>query len=277
MNKKIENVFDYLDYRLLLNDDFLERSNCNHSYSLRAYSRDLDVSPGFLSDVLRGNKALSPIKGRDVFAKIGLADHELLYAEKLVVVKNADNEVQKNEAEIFIQRHYNKNKFISDSKRDLYIKSLEHFIIYGIVRKTEKFEDVVSIAKQLGITKDQVDEILAEYKSEGYVVDSEGRLSALDEKILIRDHQRLVPMTIQFSNLIGNLIQSLGGMRVDDRTVHGLIVGLDQPSLDLAVEAHKHFIQTLHRLSQKNEKVEHFLFFSDMFLALPMKLGQKLN
>lgn len=69
MIKKIHNPFDYVDYRLLLSDDFLARTSGNHGYSLRAYARDVDLSPSFVSDILRGRRELSPQKSEDVFEK----------------------------------------------------------------------------------------------------------------------------------------------------------------------------------------------------------------
>lgn len=98
MVKKISNVFNFLNYRVLLNEDFLTRTMANHSYSLRAYSRDLSVSPGFLSDILKGKKDLSPSKGREVFRRLGFENAELDYIENLILFASSDNENVRQEA-----------------------------------------------------------------------------------------------------------------------------------------------------------------------------------
>jgi hypothetical protein len=271
MNKKIENVYDFLDYRILLNADFLERSNSNHSYSLRAYSRDLDVSPGFLSDVLRGKKALSVAKGREVFRKIGLLEDEIIYVESLITLKSSDDENLRADAQKFIQQRYNKAKFVPNSTRDLYIKTLAHFMVYGLIRKIDRLETVIRMAAKLGIESNEVVGIFEEFKQEGYVRETDGLLVAVDEKIVIREHARIVPIMTDFATHLGRLIEANGGMIAPDQTAHSFIIGLDQTSFEMAVEAQKHFIQTLHRLSQKNEKADRFLFYAELFLKIEVQ------
>lgn len=62
----------------------MSRSAANHNYSLRAYARDLGVSPGFLSDILRGKKHLSQENAKSIFTTLGFSDVEIEYVEKLV-------------------------------------------------------------------------------------------------------------------------------------------------------------------------------------------------
>lgn len=49
-----------MNYRLLLNEEFANRKRKNPSYSLRAFSAGLSVSPSYLSRILSGDRDLSP-------------------------------------------------------------------------------------------------------------------------------------------------------------------------------------------------------------------------
>ncbi len=267
MNKKIENVYNYTDYRVLLNDDFLGRTNSNHSYSLRAYSRDLELSPGFVSDVLRGNKLLSPAKGREVFSKLGFVDNELTYAEKLVQFKSADDNAAKVEAYQYIQQHYNREKFKVDNERDLYIRTPEHLLVYGLVRREKSLNRVLRFTEQLDIPNAQVMFIISEFKMNGYIEETDGVLSVVKETI-INKHEDMLPTVQAISSILFSAMQKKGGVRIPDRVCQSLIIGLDKASLEVASEAQKHFVKTLHRLSQQNSTPENFLFYADLFLVL---------
>lgn len=267
LNKKIESAYNYLDYRILLNDDFLARTSSNHSYSLRAYSRDLDLSAGFVSDVLRGNKLLSPATGRDVFSKLGFLGDELDYAEKLVQYKSSEEKVAKIAAYEYIQQHYNRDTFTEDNERDLYIRTPEHLLVYGLIRREDKLERVLRFTQQLGIDPAQVLRIISDFEMHGYVREENGTISILKETI-IRKHDDMIPVVQSISSRIFKAMQAQGGVQVPDRVCQSLILGLDSASLEIAGAAQKHFIQTLHRLTQQNTRPDHFLFYSDLFLVL---------
>lgn len=59
------------DISKLLNEEFKKRKASNRSYSLRAFSRDLKVSSGFLSEVLSGKKRVSVDKAMALSRTLG--------------------------------------------------------------------------------------------------------------------------------------------------------------------------------------------------------------
>ena len=50
------NFTDYKDYRLFLKDELEKRIHGNSRYSLRAFARDLNITPQALSAVLKYKK-----------------------------------------------------------------------------------------------------------------------------------------------------------------------------------------------------------------------------
>lgn len=54
------------DYRSQLNDELKRRRLVNSRYSLRSFARDLNLNPGFLSSILRGQANLSPMKAAEI-------------------------------------------------------------------------------------------------------------------------------------------------------------------------------------------------------------------
>jgi uncharacterized protein (TIGR02147 family) len=64
------------DYRQLLQQELMKRLARNPQYSLRAFARDLDLSPGFLSGLLGHRKGLSELRAAAIAAKLSLTDEE---------------------------------------------------------------------------------------------------------------------------------------------------------------------------------------------------------
>lgn len=59
-----------MDYREILSDCFRRRCKANPRYSLRAFARDLSLSPSRLSEVIAGKGELSRDKGEIIVAKM---------------------------------------------------------------------------------------------------------------------------------------------------------------------------------------------------------------
>ncbi len=63
---------DNADYRQRLKLELEQRLSLNPRYSLRAFARDLGISPSRLSHVLKGKFGLSESAGEGIAAKLGL-------------------------------------------------------------------------------------------------------------------------------------------------------------------------------------------------------------
>jgi hypothetical protein len=247
----------------------------NHNYSLRAYSRDLELSPGFLSDVLRASKNLSPHKGREIFSKLGLFSDELDYIEQLIILKSSEDHAQREEANTYIQLHYNKTTYKNDESKVLIMQSAEHFLIYGITRCVFDISHILDFAQKLGITKKRVFEILNAFQKEGYIQETEGLFKVVNKDIFIRDHNQIISLVSELSVILGQLILNGGGIFVPERLAHCLVLGLDHQSFELVSEAHKHYIKNLHRISEKSKSVDRFVFITDLFLMIEQVMPSK--
>lgn len=80
-------IFDQLDYRNILRLSFGKRQQRNARYSLRAFARDLNLSPSRLSEVINGGHKLSTATAQDVAKRLGLSDSEQSYFSDLVAAE----------------------------------------------------------------------------------------------------------------------------------------------------------------------------------------------
>lgn len=265
--RKIENIYTYMDYRVLLNDDFMARSHAKPNYSLRAYSRDLGLSVGFLSDILRGHKDLSATKAKSVFEKLGFQADELKYSEKMIDIRGSDA-YKKAEALDYIESHYVRPNFHEDPTQDLFLASGEHFIIYGFARRLSDVTKLIQLAERVNISEARTREILAQFQKASYIsISEDNQISMKDNQVVIQNHDLVFPRIMQFGAQVANLIDTNGQQKVPEQVAHALILGLDQDSFDLAVEAQKHFIKGLTRISDQSRSVDRFVLLSDYFFT----------
>ncbi len=110
-----------MTYRQAIQTVFDHRMRLNPQYSLRAFARDLGLSPGFLSQVLKEQRGLTAKKATEVFNRLGLAANEKkLYllevqkgqhrsvAKKAIVQKKIDSAIQQNNAHTLAQEEFQK-------------------------------------------------------------------------------------------------------------------------------------------------------------------------
>lgn len=107
------------DYRQILKEKLSDRCNKNPQYSLRAFARDLGISPQRLSHILNGNHGLSVKAAEEISKNLGMNQEETTLFCVLVQKKHARSKIVRTEAD-------DKLKDIKATYQDL---SLDHFRI----------------------------------------------------------------------------------------------------------------------------------------------------
>jgi uncharacterized protein (TIGR02147 family) len=82
-----------MDYRQLLHKKYYERKQRNHSYSIRAFARDLSMSPAHLSEILAAKANLSIASAKTVSRKMYRTPTEAQYFCDLVAIESSDDQM----------------------------------------------------------------------------------------------------------------------------------------------------------------------------------------
>lgn len=93
------------DYREILRDELTNRCKMNPRYSLRAFARDLELSPSRLSEILSGKQGLSRIAATRVATKLGYSNAECDVFCDLVDSVHARSQAGKDVAREKIERY----------------------------------------------------------------------------------------------------------------------------------------------------------------------------
>lgn len=96
-----------------LKNEFIDRQKKNQNYSLRAFSRDLDLSPSFLSDVMNGKKKISIDNALEVSRSLGWS-----WRESQLFLQTAQFDSAKSKrAKLFQKKKFRKqNRFMDRLK-----------------------------------------------------------------------------------------------------------------------------------------------------------------
>ncbi len=143
----------YQEYRMFLRDTFDRRRTNNKSYSLRAYARDLDLSPPQLSCVLRGKKGLSFASAKRVATNLGLCKTDQERFQLLVEKEDARSADKRTTALHQIRKGADTGKFL-ELKLDTYrlVSDWYHYSILELTAIPRVSITPVSVAHMLGLT-----------------------------------------------------------------------------------------------------------------------------
>src|SRR5690242_10123333 len=106
-------VLQYSDYRSFLKDELERRMGINAGYSLRAFARDLKMSPQNLSSLLKGKKGISAEAAATMADRLEMNPQEASYFLDLVSLAHARNPQARKIAEFRVQQHRTSQKAYS--------------------------------------------------------------------------------------------------------------------------------------------------------------------
>lgn len=139
------------DYRVWLMDQFAQKKTRNPSYSLRAFARDLGISPTCLSEVPAKKRDLSKRNVLRISDRMALSPKQTNSLLSQAGLK-ADKQLEKEE---FFQLSEDMFKVISD---------WYYFAITDLCKLKEQSADPNAIAKRLGISKLEAKNAIARLK-----------------------------------------------------------------------------------------------------------------
>lgn len=271
MKRQIKSVFQYTDYRVLVLDDFTLRSTRNQKYSLRAYARDLELSPGYLSSILRGKKHFKHVNCRDVFSRLGFnSSEELQYLENLVVYQTSADVLIKEEAFRFMKSNYESlglTKRPKNLERDGLLASLAHYLLFMITQRETDLAKVKSWLALFEIGEKDFQLALSDLVAEKFLALKENEIVVLEKNLAINHSDKILAFATMLQSYMATLLKKDGGIAFPERSTHTLIMGFDEESYAQAIEVYKHFLHQIYRISQNSKSFDRITIFSDMMLT----------
>ena len=147
------------DPREVLRENLSERTAMNPSYSLRAFARDLQVSPQQLSNVINGKKGLSEAMTMSIGSRLGLSPHELKLFVESSRAKFSRNKTVRMIAQAKLEQITNQADSTTYLEIDLFkiISNWYHFALVELIKISKKPKNPIALySKRLGISENEV-------------------------------------------------------------------------------------------------------------------------
>ncbi|MBT3984230.1 MAG: TIGR02147 family protein [Bacteriovoracaceae bacterium] len=136
------------EIRKILSDHLQDLKSKNPYFSLRAFAKRLDVSPGTLSLILAGKRKVSKKLGSKIVEKLCLSPEAESHISELFVLDKLHKNSQRVEA-------LPRNQFLDMDKFEI-ISGWEHLAITQLIDTDDFVSDCDWISSRLGISKKRV-------------------------------------------------------------------------------------------------------------------------
>lgn len=146
-------------YSDIMRDELQSRVLKNENYSLRAFARDLDLTSGNLSDIIKRKVGLSYEKASKISSKLNLTNEDQLLFLKLVEATTAPSGIERAAALSEVLNYDSSYVTLND---DYYRVLTEwyYFALVELVRVIDFKNDDEWIANRLGIPKKLVRKVI---------------------------------------------------------------------------------------------------------------------
>lgn len=147
-------VLDYSDYKEFLLDEFQSRLSLNKRYSMRSFSKDLELRPAALSDIMNGRYGLSSAMAQSIATNLGLKGQEAHYFVSLVDLKHGRSAAIRNAAEKKLREygHRAENSQALDEEKLALIRHWYYPAIIELTHIVKHLVDANVVSKRLGIS-----------------------------------------------------------------------------------------------------------------------------
>jgi uncharacterized protein (TIGR02147 family) len=140
----------------ILHEALQNRKMVNPSYSLRAFARDLGVTPAQLSHVLSGKRGLGTATAKKVIRKLGLSDHETHLFLLSLKAQFAQSKKEKMKAQEALQALKQESGQTRSLQLDLFktIAQWHHLTLLELIKISGKQSDPIKyFSKKLKLSE----------------------------------------------------------------------------------------------------------------------------
>lgn len=173
----------FKDYREILKEELAVRCQINPRYSLRAFARDMELAPSRLSEVLNGKQGLSRPVATRIAMKLGYSGDETDFFCDLVESIHARKESSRSEAMEKLKKQFDENELlILNNDTFNLISDWYHLAILELTSLVDFQSEPKWIAKELGISENEVTLALDRLERFGFISRDDGKIVTIEHR-----------------------------------------------------------------------------------------------
>lgn len=273
-------LLEYRDYRNYLRDVLEQRISANESYSLRAFARDLKISPQMLSFVLNKKKNLSTEAGVEIASRLNLDPEQSSHFLDLIMLVHSRSEEVTKLIEFRIDQRISTSK-TPYSNLDLevfkVIADWSHVAILDLTLTKNFNSNPKWISSRLGLSAFEVNQAIERLKKLGLLEEAEnGSLQKTDFNLSANYGIPTTALRKIAKNFLEKAIHSLEAQSLEERDITTMTMAIDPELLPEAKRRIATFRRSLCDFLEQGNRTEVYTFVPSLFrLTSPLKQGQQ--
>lgn len=234
------------DYRQILIRELNTRCAVNARYSMRAFARDLRISPSLLSQVLLAKKGLSVKTAEIIAIQLGWNRTESAYFRALVQMHHSRTAISRDIARSTIDQ-MNAATPVRSLELDAFqiISDWYHFAILQALRIKELNGLPARIAKKLAIPKERVIQALARLEKLELVRKNKERWEVCEDTVFTPDGVPSEAIKQFHSQVLKKASEAIYQQPVDERHFVSTFIAIDKTALPKIKKRFREFNQSL--------------------------------
>jgi len=256
------------NYRRILYTALETRCAKNPRYSLRAFARDLEISPARLSDVLRGRYGLSVDAANKISKILGHSKSETKHFADLVESEHARSPIRRLEAQKRLAAKENTYQQLGLDGFQI-ISEWYHYAILELLLTEGSKSETAWIAARLSLSRHLVDAALARLKRLGLLEELEdGSLKPGDEFTASPDGIPNEAIKKFHRQILEKAILAIDFQSVQERDISNMILAIDEKDLSEAKDFIRDFRRSFDRRFGRAVTKTHVYNLSIQFFSL---------
>lgn len=220
-------ILNHAEIADILKFELERRKSMNSSYSLRAYARSLNMSPGELSEVMRGIRPITLKLVKKLSQSIDFTKEEEEHLENLVAISRG----QLDADEYFIDRRSLEMIELNKAKFHL-ISNWHYFAILNLFDCTDFKWSVNYLSSCLGISREQAKEAMQALIEVGIVEKKKSKVSVSKKNVFTGDFGVSKAVQAYHQSVLKKAIKSLEDQPIEKRHVSGIGLPIKHNEID---------------------------------------------
>jgi uncharacterized protein (TIGR02147 family) len=227
------------NYRDLLRFELSRRQSKNPAYSLRAFARDLELSPSRLSEILKGEK-ISAHKARAMMQHLPWNSGDKRRFELLVATEGSDRKLAQAASR---ELESDRRQAMLDHEAFKVIGDWMHTTVLALFDIKTFKSDLGWIAGKLKCSEDQAGGILGRLKKFGLIEGTKKTLRKTKARLTISSGVPSEFIRSYHEQLVAKAERSINEQSVNQRCLQSLVFAMDRDRLPEAFQRLEAFVK----------------------------------
>lgn len=253
------------DHSYYLKKELIQRIKRRPHYSLRAFARDLEISPSTLSNFLRGEKKLSSLRITELSQKLKLPKDHAEHWLDLIDWKFSRTDVLKKKAELRIQSRLMKTKKFLDLESFKVISSWEAFAVLELLSFAESFS-IYELANKLNMSVNAVTALIETLNKLNLIRWDHNRWRPEEEETFVGENISSEALRQYHRQVLQKAVDSIDTQKIEQRELRSTVFSMKREDLpQLKAEMNQMWIELLGKYAYTEEKDSVYCFSMQLF------------